>query len=198
MKIEIDSKDFGSRQVLGQMQLEVQRGQRSAVLGPSGIGKSTLLRIIAGLDRNFTGRVTGHERLGFVFQEPNLLPWRTALQNIMIPSGCDASVAGALMAQVGLDGYVDLFPRQMSLGQQRRLSLARAFAVRPDILLMDEPFASLDPATEARMITLTAELLNVSGAGLLLVTHDAAEARELGAAEFYLGGSPATLGAIPT
>ena len=198
MKIDIDRKDFGARQVLGQVLLEVQRGQRIAVLGPSGIGKSTLLRITAGLDRNFVGRVMGEERLGFVFQEPNLLPWRTALQNITIPSGCDVNAAKGLMGQVGLDGYANQFPRQMSLGQQRRLSLARAFAVRPDILLMDEPFASLDPAMASRMIALTVELLSASGAGLLLVTHDAAEARQLGATQLHLSGSPATLGAIPS
>lgn len=193
MRIEIEDKSFGDRQILGPLLLEARRGQRIAVLGPSGVGKSTLLRIVAGLDTGFSGQVSGEERLAYVFQEPNLLPWRMALQNITIPSGCADDTAIGLMAQVGLTGYERHFPRQMSLGQQRRLALARAFAVRPDILLMDEPFASLDPETASRMISLTMRLLDESGAGLLLVTHDATEAQALSAREFHLSGTPARL-----
>lgn len=193
MRIELARKSFGGREVLGPVRLEVGRGQRVAVLGPSGIGKSTLLRIVAGLDRDFEGRVEGDERLAVVFQEPTLLPWRTALANITIPTGCEAKAARALMAQVGLEGREAQYPRQLSLGQQRRLALARAFAARPDILLMDEPFASLDPDTATRMIGLTGELLDRSGAGLILVTHDEAEPARLAARPLRLRGSPALI-----
>ena len=193
MRLDLAGKSFAGRPVLGPLRLSVQPGQRVAVLGPSGIGKSTLLRILAGLDRDFDGRLQGDERLAVVFQEPTLLPWRRAVANITLPTGCDTATARALMAQVGLSGHENRFPRQLSLGQQRRLSLARAFAARPGILLMDEPFASLDPDTAGRMIDLTARLLDRSGAGLILVTHDAGEAVRLDAAQIRLTGNPAVL-----
>jgi sulfonate transport system ATP-binding protein len=193
MRLDLAGKSFAGRPVLGALRVSVERGQRVAILGPSGIGKSTLLRILAGLDRDFQGRLEGRERLAVVFQEPTLLPWRRAVANITLPTGCDQAQARALLADVGMEGHEDKFPRQLSLGQQRRLSLARAFAARPDILLMDEPFASLDPDTAGRMLDLTARLLQRSGAGLILVTHDAAEAARLGAAPIRLAGNPAVI-----
>ncbi|MFC3168049.1 ABC transporter ATP-binding protein [Paracoccus fontiphilus] len=193
MRLELTGKSFAGRPVLGPLHLTVERGQRMAVLGPSGIGKSTLLRILAGLDRDFGGRLESREKVAVVFQEPVLLPWQRAVANITLPTGCTEAEARRLMAEVGLAGQEDKFPRQLSLGQQRRLSLARAFAARPDILLMDEPFASLDRETAGRMMDLTARLLDRSGAGLVLITHDAAEASGLGAELFRLAGSPAAL-----
>jgi ABC-type nitrate/sulfonate/bicarbonate transport system ATPase subunit len=193
MRLELRAKSFGRQPVLGPLSLEVARGQRIALLGPSGIGKSTLLRILAGLDRRFDGRLDVPERLALVFQEPTLLPWRRAEANITLTTGASPARARALMAEVGLAGHEAKFPRQLSLGQQRRLSLARAFATDPGILLMDEPFASLDAATGARMLDLTEALLTRSGAGLVLVTHDPAEAARLGATPLQLAGSPAVL-----
>ena len=193
MRLDLAGKSFADRPVLGALNLAVERGQRVAILGPSGIGKSTLLRILAGLDRDFHGQLQGGEKLALVFQEPVLLPWRRAVANITLPTGCDQAQARALLADVGLAGHEDKFPRQLSLGQQRRLSLARAFAASPDILLMDEPFASLDPDTAGRMLDLTARLLDRSGAGLILVTHDAAEAARLGAPPIRLAGNPAVV-----
>lgn len=194
MRLELDAKSYAGRTVLGRLTLDVTKGQRIAVLGPSGIGKSTLLRIVAGLDDDFDGNLTGTDRSAVVFQEPTLLPWRRAIRNLTIPTRCSVGTARDLMVQVGLGGSEDLFPRQMSLGQRRRLALARAFAARPDVLLMDEPFASLDPDTAARMIDLTAGLLDRSGAGLILVTHDASEPVRLGAQVRHLSGQPAQFG----
>ncbi|WP_273499795.1 ABC transporter ATP-binding protein [Paracoccus sphaerophysae] len=194
MRLDLTAKSFGPRSILGPVSLTVGAGQRVALLGPSGVGKTTLLRIIAGLDRDFAGTRAVPERLAMVFQEPTLLPWRTALANLTLPTGATRAEAAALMAQVGLAGREAAYPRQLSLGQQRRLSLARAFAARPGILLMDEPFASLDEATRDRMLDLTAQLLDSSGAGLILVTHDPAEAARLSARPLTLSGSPATLG----
>ena len=197
MRLEIDGRAFGERQVLGRVSLSLARGERVALLGPSGIGKTTLMRIVAGLDRGSQGRREVPERLAMVFQEPTLLPWRSAAANLTLPTGASAAEAARLMAAVGLAGREAAYPRQLSLGQQRRLALARAFAARPDILLMDEPFASLDAETAGRMLDLTDRLLGDSGAGLILVTHDPAHAARLGARALTLSGAPATLAAEP-
>ncbi|MFC3085302.1 ABC transporter ATP-binding protein [Tabrizicola soli] len=193
MEIDIHAKSFAGRPVLGPIRLTLGQGQRVAILGPSGIGKTTFLRIVAGLDEDFEGTVTEIGRTTVVFQEPTLLPWRTALENITLPAGVTAEVARALMAEVGLAGKDALYPRQLSLGQQRRLALARAFAPAPSTLLMDEPFASLDAETAGRMLDLTAALLDRAGASLIFVTHDPAEAAHLKAQPMTLRGSPATL-----
>lgn len=193
MRLDLQGKSFGTRAVLGPLSLSAQRGERLAVLGPSGVGKSTLLRILAGLDSDWRGRLQGADRLAVVFQEPVLLPWRNAVANITLPTGCTAVTARDWMARVGLAGHEAQFPRQMSLGQQRRLALARAFAAGPDILLMDEPFASLDAETRDRMLALTGALLDGTGAGLVLVTHDPAEAQALAARPLHLSGSPAQI-----
>lgn len=193
MEIDIRGKSFAGRPVLGPIRLALAQGQRVAILGPSGIGKTTLLRIVAGLDADFEGTVTEIGRTTVVFQEPTLLPWRTALENITLPAGVTAEAARDLMAEVGLSGMDALYPRQLSLGQQRRLALARAFAPSPSTLLMDEPFASLDAETAGRMLELTAALLERAGASLIFVTHDPAEAAHLKAQALTLQGSPATL-----
>lgn len=195
MDIDIRAKSFAGRPVLGPVRLTVAQGQRVAILGPSGIGKTTLLRIVAGLDADFGGTVSAEGLTTVVFQEPTLLPWRTALENITLPAGVTPEVARALMAEVGLGGKEALYPRQLSLGQQRRLALARAFAPSPTTLLMDEPFASLDAETAGRMLDLTAALLDRSEVSLIFVTHDPAEATRLKARALTLSGSPATLNA---
>lgn len=193
MRLELEAKCFGAQQILGPLRLTLGRGERVAILGPSGVGKSTLLRILLGLDRDWTGLREAPERLVPVFQEPLLLPWRDATANVAIPAGCDRATAREWLGRVGLGGQQSHYPRQMSLGQQRRLALARAFAARPDILLMDEPFASLDAETAARMVALTDALLRAEGAGLLIVTHDPDEATALGARPLHLVGRPARL-----
>lgn len=193
MRLDLRAKSFAGRPVLGPLRLEIAAGERVALLGPSGVGKTTLIRIVAGLDRDFQGTLEVSEKLAMVFQEPTLLPWRTGLRNVTLPTGADDATALRLLAEVGLAGREGAYPRQLSLGQRRRLALARAFAARPQILLMDEPFASLDDSTAGRMLDLTTRLLDDSGAGLILVTHAADEAARLGARPLRLAGSPAGL-----
>lgn len=194
MDIDIGAKSFAGKPILGAIRLKLGSGERVAILGPSGIGKTTFLRIVAGLDREFQGTVVGADRTSVVFQEPTLLPWRTALENITLTTGAPESRAHGLLADVGLAGMDALYPRQLSLGQQRRLALARAFAPEPGTLLMDEPFASLDAETASRMLDLTATLLDRAGTSLIFVTHDPTEATRLKARQLVLRNSPATLG----
>jgi ABC-type nitrate/sulfonate/bicarbonate transport system ATPase subunit len=193
MDIDIRAKSFAGKPVLGAIRLTVAPGERLAILGPSGIGKTTFLRIVAGLDTQFEGTVTGADRTSVVFQEPTLLPWRTALDNITLTTGVAEARARSLLADVGLEGKADLYPRQLSLGQQRRLALARAFAPDPQTLLLDEPFASLDAETADRMLDLTATLLDRVGISMIFVTHDPAEASRLKARILTLKGTPARL-----
>lgn len=142
--VDISGKRFADTQVLGAVRFTLNPGETLAISGPSGIGKTTLLRIVAGLDREFDGAVTGARSTAMVFQEPVLLPWRTALRNITLATKISDAAALEALAEVGLGTYADRFPGQLSLGQQRRLSLARALSASPDLLLMDEPFVSLD------------------------------------------------------
>ncbi|MBL3569649.1 ABC transporter ATP-binding protein [Rhodovulum sulfidophilum] len=188
------SKRFGAAEVLGRIELEVAAGETVALLGPSGIGKSTLLRIVAGLDPDFEGRVQCPERIAMVFQEPTLLPWRTALQNLrLVHPGLGRADAQDMLARVGLTDKGRAYPAQLSLGQQRRLALARAFAGRPQALVLDEPFASLDPETAEAMLALTERLIAEARPATLLVTHARAEAERLASRIHVLVGQPAVL-----
>ncbi|MBD3678603.1 MAG: ABC transporter ATP-binding protein [Rhodobacteraceae bacterium] len=192
---QLDLREFryGQEPLLGELSLSLRAGETVAITGPSGIGKSTLLRIIAGLETRFSGDLKAPEQLAFVFQEPTLLRWRTVLQNICIPTGADERDAEALLEEVGLGGTGARFPGSLSLGQQRRLSLARAFAANPELLLMDEPFVSLDPELADEMMSLFARLRSERGTTTLLVTHIQAEADRLADRILRLQGSPATL-----
>lgn len=194
LDVNVLSKKFGDQQILGSCQFTLQAGERVSVLGASGIGKSTLLRIIAGLDTDYEGRVSRPEGIAFMFQGPNLLDWRNCYQNLLIfhPHASQADAQAAL-EQVGLGDKGLSYPRQLSLGQQRRLALARTFLSRTGLVLLDEPFTSLDPKLKGEMLELTRSLLNQSGAALVHVTHDATEADILGSQAIEMQGHPAVL-----
>jgi ABC-type nitrate/sulfonate/bicarbonate transport system ATPase subunit len=141
---------------LRELSLAVDAGEFAVVLGPSGCGKTTLLRLVAGLDRDYDGDIRlADSRIGVVFQEPRLLPWMTAGDNVRFVLGrprreADES-APEWLARVGLGAFVSAYPHQLSTGMQQRVALARAFAVRPRLLLLDEPFSALDEVTGLRV-----------------------------------------------
>ena len=180
--------------VLGEIGFTLANGEVAALVGPSGCGKTTLLRIIAGLDRDYQGTVSlpPHCRLGMVFQEPRLLPWRTLEQNVRLaaPDATDADL-DALFATLGLAAHRHHYPGELSLGLARRVALARAFAVHPDLLLLDEPFVSLDDALAMRLRDELAELVTRRPVTTLLVTHNVEEAIALADRLFLLSPSPA-------
>ncbi|SLM96613.1 ABC transporter ATP-binding protein [Brevibacterium yomogidense] len=181
---------FGDRTVLTDVDLTVPAGELLVILGPSGCGKSTLLRSAAGLGTPTSGSVLidgeavtdGDERTAFAFQEPRLLPWRTLEKNteIGLPRGTakDASrtEVARLLDLVGLTGRGALRPREVSGGMAQRVSLARALARRPGVLLLDEPFGALDALTRLQMQDLLLAIHDEQPTTVLLVTHDVDEA----------------------
>ena len=191
LDLQVTSLDLGGLPILGVLSLQVKRGETLALVGPSGIGKTSLLRIISGLERDYRGQCHVEGVVAMVFQEPTVLPWRSLRDNIRIATGVSVAEADQALADVGLAGREDDFPSQLSLGQQRRLSLARAFAVKPDLLLMDEPFVSLDPELVEEMMELFATLRAAHQVTTILVTHVEDEAKKLASRIITLGGSPA-------
>lgn len=180
IKVAIEGKRFNNTQVLGRIAFEIATGETVALVGPSGIGKSTLLRLVAGIDTSFDGHIERPDALAMVFQEPTLLPWRSALDNLrIVHPALTQQAAVVALSKVGLSGKEQEFPGQLSLGQQRRLSLARAFVGKPDLLIMDEPFVSLDPETAETMMSLTETLIAEQKPATLFVTHAMSEAKRL-------------------
>ena len=187
LKLDLQRKSFAGHTVLEDIQLDLNQGDRIAVLGPSGIGKTTLLRIVAGLDKRFRGTRDAPDDIALMFQNPTLLDWRTAKENLQIfhPSSDESAVQQALR-QVGLADKTDHYPRQLSVGQQRRLALARCFLTPAPLVLLDEPFTSLDPSLRSEMLALTRQFLDRSNGTMVLVTHSQDEAIELGASCYRL------------
>jgi NitT/TauT family transport system ATP-binding protein len=199
LAVDVRHKSFaaasgGKLDVIGGLTFSLGNGEVGALVGPSGCGKTTLLRIIAGLDSDYDGSIAlpDHGRLGVVFQEPQLLPWRTLEQNVRLaaPNAKDETLT-ALFHALGLDAHRHLFPGELSLGLARRAALARAFAVEPDLLLLDEPFVSLDDALAVRLRDQLAELVTRRPVTTLLVTHNVDEAIGLSDRLFFLSASPA-------
>jgi len=159
--------------------LDVRPQSMTVLMGPSGCGKTTLLRIVAGLDARFVGEVRMPEtaRIGIMFQEPRLLPWRTVKQNIeLVAETMSNAELEHLASAVGIAEMLPRYPQELSLGLARRAALARAFAPHPDLLLLDEPFVSLDERTADRLRRLLLEVWSARPTTAILVTHNPREA----------------------
>jgi NitT/TauT family transport system ATP-binding protein len=170
---------------LQDVRLRIEDGTFTVLLGPSGCGKSTLLRLIAGLDPPSSGRLVWDigppppGEIGFVFQDPTLMPWANAAENAALNlrlRGLDPVPAHAMLARMGLSGFEHARPSQLSGGMRMRVSIARALAPRPRLLLMDEPFAALDEFTRHRLQTELLELTKDAGCTTIFVTHSIYEA----------------------
>ncbi|MGY4238100.1 ABC-type nitrate/sulfonate/bicarbonate transport system ATPase subunit [Bradyrhizobium sp. USDA 4449] len=201
LEVEITGKTYrsaagGTHEVLSPVKFGLQSGEVGVLIGPSGCGKSTMLRIILGIDRDFGGRVRrpAEARIGMVFQEPRLLPWRTVEQNVRLaaPDVSDARLA-ELFRILELEAHRSHFPGELSLGLARRVALARAFAVEPDLLVLDEPLASLDDALAGRLRDEIATLVASRSVMTLLVTHSLEDAIRLGDRLFFLSPRPARI-----
>ncbi len=190
LRVEDAGKRFANGTVaLEAVSLQIEPGDFVALLGPSGCGKSTLLRLIAGLEQPSSGRIIWDSApgdIGFVFQDATLLPWATAVENVRLPlrlRGRDAAQsraqATAALARVGLAGFEQARPRQLSGGMRMRVSLARSLVGAPELLLMDEPFAALDEFTRHALQEDLRRLWASAGCSIVFVTHSIYEAAYL-------------------
>lgn len=173
----------------------IRAGEIVCLIGPSGAGKTTTLRILLGLDTDFTGEVSGAEQAGIMFQEPRLLPWRSVEHNVRL--GLAKADRGrdldALFAQLGLAPWRSRFPSALSLGMQRRVALARALAGGPRVLVLDEPFVSLDDNAASELRALVVDTVDAAGMSVLMVTHNVAEAIAIADRLLLVSRRPATL-----
>jgi NitT/TauT family transport system ATP-binding protein len=197
---------LGGDRIYERLNLEVHPGEFVCILGPSGCGKSTSLRVIGGLLEIAGGEVTINGRppqeswpdIAFVFQSPRLVPWRTALGNVLL--GTDLRFGGAhdgrearareLLALVGLAGDTHKYPSMLSGGERQRVAIARALAVDPQIVLMDEPFSALDPNTRRRLRAEMERIWQTTGKTVVFVTHDVEEALQLADRIIVLSNKP--------
>jgi sulfonate transport system ATP-binding protein len=172
------SRAFDGRRVLRGVDLEIGPGEFVALLGASGSGKTTILRTLAGLERPDSGLVEVPRRRAVVFQEHRLMPWKRIRANVAL--GLDPKDAAErvpqTLAEVGLEGHADAWPKTLSGGESQRAALARALVRRPELLLLDEPFGALDALTRIKMHQLVLRLWENYGPAVLLVTHDVDEA----------------------
>lgn len=187
--------------VLSEIEFKVKRGEFLAIIGPSGCGKTTLLNMISGIEScrgqhiSFdNNKTTKAHQLGYIFQQPRLMPWLSVRENIeLVLKPHQYHQIDDLLVQVGLENKGSYFPRQLSGGMQRRVSIARAFAINPQLLLLDEPFNSLDAPTANHLRQLLMRLCQQHGTTVVFVTHDLQEAIYLADRIVFMSNIPSTI-----
>jgi NitT/TauT family transport system ATP-binding protein len=181
---------------IAKLDLHLKYGEFVCLVGPSGCGKTTLLNLLAGLDLDFDGSIQigtpqTNPKIGYVFQNPRLLPWRTVRENIeLVQEKPDPHAIDALLATMQLSASEHVYPERLSLGMSRRVAIIRAFAANPDLLLMDEPFVSLDAPTARQVRELLLSLWQQRPHSVLFVTHDLREAIALADRLVFLSAAP--------
>lgn len=203
IQININSKTYpavgqaGHHLAIADLKLSLKSGEFVCLVGPSGCGKTTLLNIVADLDNDYAGDIIvgeqhTHPKIGYVFQNPRLLPWRTVRENIelVLNGNQDPASIDALLEVMQLTQSQHAYPERLSLGMSRRVSIIRAFAVDPDVLLMDEPFVSLDAPTARQVRDLLLKLWQQRPHTVLFVTHDLREAIALADRLIFLSAAP--------
>jgi sulfonate transport system ATP-binding protein len=210
LDIHVTEKRYGARTVLSDVSLQLQAGEVVSLIGASGCGKSSLLSIASGLDRDFNGEIKldgkalhGVSRdIGFIFQEPRLFPWLTVSENVAFDSNNALSsqrLVTRLLAEVGLQDHAEALPKQLSGGQAQRAAIARGLFTQPRVLLLDEPFSAVDAFTRMKLQDLLLKVAHQHKLTVLLVTHDIDEALYLsdrvvlladGLTEFHPGPAP--------
>lgn len=205
IRIDISSKTYrqdyqqSSLKVLSDIQFEVKTGEFCGVVGPSGCGKTTLLNLISGLDKDFEGLVaidggapSAGPAPGYMFQSSRLMPWLTVRENVELVQVEDKreSTVLDLLREIGLEDFVDVYPSQLSGGMRRRVALARAIITEPPLLLLDEPFLSLDAPVANRLRRLLIDVCGRRSSTVLFVTHDLREALYLADRVLFVSSRP--------
>ena len=204
INIEIKNKSFPlkikntKRQnlIFKNIVLKIKKGEFISIFGPSGCGKTTLLNMISGLDKNFEGSIEAEKNVSYMFQSPRLFPWLTAIDNIKFPIRKNSNsdkIANGLIKKVGLEKFKNQYPDKLSGGMQRRIALARAFASNPSVLLLDEPFISLDRKIANLLRKLLINLWKKNKPTVIFVSHDLDEAIELADRIFFLSSLPSKI-----
>lgn len=203
VRVDIRSRDYPgpTGRLFTDLSFRMAEGEVLALIGASGVGKSALLRMIAGIDTSFDGTIRVFGRPadaapppGFVFQDPRLLPWLDAVENIRAVSPrTSVAEARALLADMGLSGHETALPGALSGGMQRRVALARALAVGPRLLLLDEPFVSIDRALVRELQSVVSRLIAERRPTMILVSHEPEDAARLADRVLHLAGRPARI-----
>ena len=174
IKFDEVSVIFEKNTVIDRLSYEFEEGKVTAILGESGIGKTTLLNLAAGLIKQSSGNLTTkYERLSYIFQDSRLFPWLSALENVATVS--DEKTAKEMLSLMGLSDALDKYPAELSGGMKQRVSIARALAFNPDVILMDEPFASLDKERRNSVADIVFE--KIKGKTAIIVTHDVSDTK---------------------
>ena len=197
LDININSKKYQENKIIDNFKLEIEKSEFISIIGPSGCGKTSLLNIISNIDSEYLGSVLfdkeniSNINIGVMFQDSRIIPWLSVLENIMLVSISKGKkeIINAL-CEVGLKGYINSYAKELSGGMQRRVALVRAFINKPDVLLLDEPFISLDYPTAQSLRSDFMKFYNKYKPTVVLVTHDLKEAITLSKRIIFLDSKP--------